>query len=344
MILSSDSLSLVPPYLLFVGDVADPLAAKTSNGIARWKPEWCVGQFRYPGCKVDLGLKDLSLEGGREQGARTLVLGTANRGGVISEKWRSTLHEALDLGYDIASGLHDRLHDDASLVRHAQETGGQLFDVRHATLNCPVGTGEPRSGKRMLTVGTDCSVGKMFSTLAIHREMLRRKMAADFVATGQTGIFISGCGASIDAMKSDFISGAVEALAPSHPDAGHWYLIEGQGSLFHPSYAGVSLGLLHGAQANCLILCHDPNRSHIRGLPGYPLPDIETCIKRNEEAAQLTSPLSRVVGLSINTSHLDEAAAIGYLQEVERKYGMPATDAYRFGAQKLVAAILDSSR
>ncbi len=338
--MNHEPLQIRPPYLLFIGDVKDTLAAKTSNGIARWRPEWCVGQFRYPGCEISLGLEDLSLREAYDRGARTLIIGVANPGGVMSEPWKETILEALEIGYDVASGLHDRLNDDPRLVARARERGRRLLDVRYATFKCPVGNGRKRSGKRMLTVGTDCSVGKMFTTLAIHRAMQARGIAADFVATGQTGIFISGKGASIDAVISDFISGVVEALAPDHPDPDHWYLIEGQGSLFHPSYAGVSLGLLHGAQADALILCHDPNRNHMRGLPHYPLPSLAECIRYNEQAARLTSPHARVVGISINTSHLGEADALAYLAAVEAENRLPTTDAYRFGADKLVEALL----
>ncbi len=339
---SHSVLELNTPYLLFVGDATDLQAAKTSNGIARWRPEWCIGQYRYPGCTIDLGLCDLSLEAARERGAKTLILGTANAGGVISPVWKQTLHEALELGYDIASGLHDRLQADPELVRRAAASGAQLHDVRYATPRCPVGTGAPRSGRRMLTIGTDCSVGKMFTTLSIEREMKQRGVAADFVATGQTGIFISGGGAAIDAVIADFISGTVEMLSPAHENPEHWDLIEGQGSLFHPAYAGVSLGLLHGAQADAMVLCHDPSRSHIRKLPGYPQPDIRDCIRRNEEAARLTNPRARVVACSLNTSLWDETEAREQIAAFEKAYGLPTTDAYRFGAEKLVNAVLES--
>ncbi len=333
-------MQVTPPYLLFVGDVADHLAAKTSNGIARWRPEWCVGQLRFPECKVDLGLPDLSLEAGLAAGARTLVLGVANRGGVMAPHWIEVIKEAIRLGYHVASGLHDRLGDHQELVELAAKFDRQLLDVRYAVIKCAVGNGKPRSGRRLLTVGTDCSVGKMFTTLAIERQMREMGIASDFVATGQTGIFISGRGASIDAIISDFISGAVEALSPAHEDPEHWDLIEGQGSLFHPSYAGVSLGLLHGAQADCLVMCHDPNRDHMRGVPEYPLVSLGECIRRNEEAGRLTNPRCTVVGISINTSHLAEAEARRYLAAVEAETGLPATDAYRFGATSLVNAAL----
>lgn len=335
-------LQLQTPYLLFVGDAPDLLAAKTSNGIARWRPEWCVGQHRYPECTIDLGLRDLSLKEARELGAKTLIIGIANAGGVMNPRWRQTLIEAIELGYDIASGLHDRLQTVPELVRLAEANGTKLHDVRYATPSCPVGTGKKRTGRRMLTVGTDCSVGKMFTTLAVEQEMKQRNVAASFVATGQTGIFISGRGASIDAVVADFISGTVELLAPANENPEHWDLIEGQGSLFHPSYAGVSLGLLHGAQADCLILCDAPGRSHMRNCKDYPQPEIRECIRRNEEAARLTNPNAKVVACSINTSQWSETQALEKLAAFEKEYGLPATDAYRFGAKKLADAILAS--
>jgi uncharacterized NAD-dependent epimerase/dehydratase family protein len=165
--------------------------------------------------------------------------------------------------------------------------------------------------------------------------MRARGLKADFRATGQTGIFIAGDGVSIDAVVSDFVSGAVEWLAPENePD--HWDLVEGQGSLFHASYAGVTLGLIHGAQPDALVMCHEPTRPHMRGLPHYKLPDLQTCIDANLAAARLTNPAVRCVGLSLNTSALDPAAAERTLREIELKYGLPAVDPLRTGVGKLV--------
>lgn len=327
------------PYLLFIGDATDPLLAKTSNGIARWRPEWCVGQYRYPGVPVDLGLPDFSLEEGREKGAETLVLGIANSGGVISPEWMKDILRALELGYHVASGLHDRLNSFPELVEAARKNGRNLYDVRHTEVHYPVGNGAPRSGKRLLTVGTDCSVGKMFTTLSIEREMKRRGVSCEFVATGQTGILISERGIAIDAVVSDFISGAVEYMSPSHPNPDHWYLIEGQGSLFHPSYAGVSTGLLHGAQADALVICHEPGRVHMRGLPNYPIVGMAECIRQNETVARLTSSEVRTIGFSLNTGKYSEQEAKDLLKRHEDEFGLPATDPFRFGAEKLVDAL-----
>jgi len=212
----------------------------------------------------------------------------------------------------------------------AKAKGRQIFDVRHPTGGVDVGTGAKRSGKRLLAVGTDCSVGKMYTTLALEKEMQERGMKADFRATGQTGIFIAGTGVSVDAVVADFISGAVEQLSPANDDD-HWDLIEGQGSLFHASFAGVSLGLLHGSQADALILCHEPGRAHIRGLPHYSLPDIADCIALNERTARLTNPDARVIAIACNTSAYDDDTARAVLGDLADRFGMPAVDPVRNG-------------
>ena len=323
------------PYLLFLGDAPDQLAAKTAQGVAHWRPEWCVGQLRLDGCKADLGLADMTLEEGLAAGANTLVIGVANRGGVFSEAWVSLLEQALLLGYDLAAGLHNRLTDVPVLKAAAAQHGRRLFDVRHPTREFAVATGKRRTGKRLLAVGTDCSVGKMYTALAIEKEMKGRGMKADFRATGQTGILIAGQGVSIDAVVADFISGAVEYLSPANDDD-HWDIIEGQGSLFHASFAGVSLGLLHGAQADALVLCHEPTRGHMRGLPGYPLPDLKVCMETNLAAARLTNPEARFVGIAVNTSQMDKTKVDGYLRGLEDDFGLPAVDPFATGVAPLI--------
>lgn len=322
------------PYLLFLGDAPDQLAAKTADGIAHWRKDGCVGQLRLEGCQADVGLTDLSLEQGREAGAKTLVIGVANRGGRFSQVWLEVLGQALEMGYDLAAGLHNRLVDVPVLAELAEKHGRQLWDVRHPTQELEVANGKPRSGKRLLAVGSDCSVGKMYTTLALEHELQRRGLKADFRATGQTGILIKGTGISIDAVVADFISGAVEWLSPDNePD--HWDLIEGQGSLFHASFAGVSMGLLHGAQADALVLCHEPTRRHMRGLPDYPLPDLKVCMDRNLEAARLTNPDARFTGITVNTAKLPEDEASAYLERLEDRFGLPAVDPVRHGVGSL---------
>ena len=331
-------MSIANPYLMFLGDAADQLAAKTANGVAKWRPEWCLGQLRFDGCKADVGLPDMTLEEGAAAGAKTLVVGVVNQGGYLPDTWVSSLETALDLGMDIASGLHMRLTDLPGVAAKAEKLGRTLYDARHPTRDFATGKGHKRSGKRLLTVGTDVSVGKMFTSLAIEKEMKARGMKATFRATGQTGIFIAGDGVSVDAVVADFISGATEWLTPDNDDD-HWDVVEGQGSLFHAAYAGVTLGLLHGAQPDAIVLCHEPTRPHMRGTPTVPMPDLQAVIDANIRAGQLTNPDIRCVGVSVNTSALSDGEADKLLQELEAKLGLPCVDAFRHGAARLVDAI-----
>tara|TARA_R100000005_G_C5001955_1_gene209357 strand:- start:1497 stop:2498 length:1002 start_codon:yes stop_codon:yes gene_type:complete len=323
------------PYLMFLGDVADQLAAKTAKGIVDWRPDWCLGQMKLEGCKADLGIPDMGIREAVENGARTMIVGIVNSGGFLPEHWISAIVEALDAGMDVASGLHIRLGSIPELKAAAERNGRTLFDVRHPTQTIPTGKGTPRSGKRLLAVGTDCSIGKMYTALALEKEMLARGMKADFRATGQTGIFIAGSGISVDAVVADFISGAVEMLSPAN-DADHWDLIEGQGSLFHASYAGVSLGLLHGAQADALILCHEPTRTHMRGLPHMPIPGLKECMELNLTLARLTNKKAAFYGVAINSSGLKEGEREEYLAKIEKELGLPTVDPFRDGTARIV--------
>ena len=331
-------MSIANPYLMFLGDAADQLAAKTANGVAKWRPEWCIGQFRLEGCKADVGLPDMNLEEAAEAGAKSLIVGVVNQGGYLPDSWVSSLDKALDLGMDIASGLHMRLTDLPGIAEKAEKLGRTLYDARHPTRDFATGKGHKRSGKRLLTVGTDVSVGKMFTSLAIEKEMKARGIKATFRATGQTGIFIAGDGVSVDAVVADFISGATEWLTPDNDD-NHWDIVEGQGSLFHAAYAGVTLGLLHGAQPDAIVLCHEPTRPHMRGTPTVPMPDLQAVIDANISSGRLTNPDIRCIGVSVNTSALSDGEADKLLQELESKLGLPCVDAFRHGAARLVDAI-----
>ncbi len=252
----------------------DALAAKVAQGIKDWRPEYAVGQFRMEGCKADMGLPDMDLAEAKAAGCKTLVIGVANRGGIISPAWKKVLVAALEEGFDLASGLHNLLRDEPDLVAVAQACGRSLHDVRVPSVAYPIANGVKRTGKRMLAVGTDCSVGKMYTALCVEREMRERGLKASFRATGQTGILITGDGVPLDAVIADFMAGSVEWLTPDN-EADHWDLIEGQGSLFHVSYSGVTMALIHGGQPDALVLCHEPVRQHMRGLPGYALPSLE---------------------------------------------------------------------
>ena len=328
-------MALTTPYLMFLGDAPDQLAAKTASGVVYWRPEICLGQLKLDGCNADLGLADMTLEEAADAGCKTLVVGVANRGGLISELWIETIVRAIELGMNVASGLHHKIADVREIAAAAERHDAELTDARHPTRSFAVASGKKRAGRRLLSVGTDCSVGKMYAALAIEREMKARGMKATFRATGQTGIFIVGEGVSVDAVVADFISGATEWLCPEN-DADHWDVIEGQGSLFHASYAGVSMGLLHGAQADTLIMCHEPTRTHMRGLPDYPLPDLGACIRANEEAARLTNPDAVCVGIAVNTHALAPNEAELFLKKTEDQHGLPTVDPVTTGVAPIV--------
>jgi uncharacterized NAD-dependent epimerase/dehydratase family protein len=267
-----------------------------------------------------------------------LVIGVANRGGVISQAWKDVLIQALNMGFDIASGLHNLLSDEADLVEAARANGRQLHDVRIPSVAYPIADGVKRSGKRCLAVGTDCSIGKMYTSLAVDAEMRKRGLKSTFRPTGQTGILITGSGVPLDAVVADFMAGAVEYLTPDNDDD-HWDHIEGQGSLFHASYSGVTLALIHGGQPDALILAHEPTRTHMRGLPHYGLPSLETLRDTALLLARVVNPACEVVGISVNTQHLNEADAIKCLTDIEARMGLPTVDPFRHGAGRLVDAL-----
>ncbi len=326
------------PYLLFLGDAPDPLAAKVAQGIRDWRPELAVGQYRLAGCQADMGLPDMTLAEAVAAGARTLVVGVANRGGIISPAWITILVEAMEHGLDLASGLHNLLRDEPELLAVAMAKGRKLHDVRVPEVKYPIANGIRRSGKRCLAVGTDCSIGKMYTALALDREMRARGLKSTFRATGQTGILITGDGVPLDAVVADFMAGAIEWLTPDN-DPDHWDLIEGQGSLFHPSYSGVTLALIHGGQPDALILCHEPTRSHMRGLPGYALPSLEALRDLALTMARIVNPEVVVAGVSINTAALSGGEALACLAEAEDRMGLPAVDPFRTGVGRLVDAL-----
>jgi len=326
------------PYLLFLGDAPDQLAAKVAQGIKDWRPENAVGQFRMEGCKADVGLGDMTFAEAQAAGAKTMVIGVANRGGHISQAWKAVLIEALAAGFDLASGLHNLLRDEADLVEAAEKYGRTLHDVRVPTVEYPIATGVKRTGKRVLAVGTDCSVGKMYTALALDEALRAKGIKSTFRATGQTGILITGDGVPLDAVVADFMAGSVEYLTPDN-DPDHWDVIEGQGSLFHVSYSGVTLALVHGGQPDALIISHEPTREHMRGLPTYTVPDMAAIRDVALTLARVANPACQVVGISVNTQHMTEEEAVAYLAKVEAEMGLPAVDPFRHGADRLADAL-----
>ena len=326
------------PFLLYLGHSTDSVGIKTSRGLATFRPDDCVGEFRHDDCPLTLGLPRLTMEEAAARGARTLVLGIAHAGGAMAPALIEDAHAALAAGLNVASGLHHRLRDVPSLVTLAKTRGLELIDVRDPPKGLRVGNGSYRAGRRLLTVGTDCSVGKMYASIAVAEGLKARGLGADFRATGQTGILIAGAGVPVDAVVADFISGAIEQLAPARHDGG-WDVIEGQGSLFHPSFAGVSTGLLHGAQPEAIVLCHDPARAEMRGLPGRRLPDLDECLAMNLQVARLTSPQVYAAGVCLNTVSMDEGPARALCRRVEDMLGLPSTDPHRFGVEPILSLI-----
>ena len=324
------------PYLVLIGDIIDPLDGKTGCGLVEWRREACVGQVRFSGDALDLGLPDMDPAGAAAAGARTMILGGAPFGGRLPRSWLGAIEQALAAGLNVASGLHDRLAANPALRALAERHGGRLIDVRDAgVLDIPVATGRRRSGRRVLTVGLDCAIGKKFTALSLTRDLRARGIDATFRATGQTGIMISGGGIAIDAVIADFIAGAAEQLSPdAHPD--HWDVIEGQGSIFHPAYAGVSLGLLHGSQPDAIVLCHQDSRTHVDGYPDVAVADIETGIARHIEFARVTNPDVRCIGISLQTRHLPLDAALRSIERMAARTGLACVDPALTGTGALI--------
>ena len=322
---------LPQPYLLFLGDTTEPGYAKTAFGLRDWAGERCVGEYAIAGATVSTGLPELTPEQAAAAGAKAIVIGVANAGGFIPPAWWPALVQAMEAGLDIVSGMHARLRDIPVLREAAERLGRRLIDVREPPAGIPVASGAPRSGKRLLAVGTDCALGKKYTALALARAFVARGVDATFRATGQTGILIAGGGVPMDAVVADFAAGAAEMLSPdAAPD--HWDVIEGQGSLFHPAYAGVSLALLHGSQPDVIVVCHEPGRERVLGHPGYRVPSIEDTIDLALRLGVRTNPRIRCGGVSLNTSRLDEAAAQRVIAAESQRLGLPVADPMRGGA------------
>lgn len=328
--------SLLPPYLLFTGSETSPVYAKTAAGLAHWRRELCLGQLRLEGGTVDLGLPHHDIRSASEAGAKTLVIGTAPVGGRLPEEWVDLLVEALHSGMDIAAGLHQRLNEVEQLVDAARSSGRRLIDVRVPPAGIPVGTGRKRSGQRLLTVGTDCALGKKYTALALTEEMAGRGWNADFRATGQTGIMIAGSGIPMDAVVADFLSGAAELLSPDAP-TDHWDVIEGQGALHHPGFGAVSMGLLLGSQPDAFVVCTEAGRTHVKGWPDYPLPSLHDVIDLTTTVGSRVNPAISCAGISVNTSRMaTEADRLRYLADLSAQHGLPAVDPLLTGVGPIV--------
>jgi uncharacterized NAD-dependent epimerase/dehydratase family protein len=332
---------LPQPYLLFLGDTTERGYAKTAFGLRDWAGDKCVGELACEGASVTTGLPALTPQEAVAAGARAMLIGVANGGGIIPDSWMPALIAALEAGLDLIGGMHMRLAEIPALAEAARRHGRRLHDVRTPPPSIPVGNGRKRSGKRLLTVGTDCALGKKYTALALASAFVARGVDAEFRATGQTGIMIAGAGVPLDSVVCDFTAGAAEALSPdAAPD--HWDVIEGQGSLMHPAYAGVSLGLLHGSQPDVIVVCHEPGRSQVLGAPGYALPSIDETIEINLLLGRRTNPAIRCGGIAYNSSAMDEAQALEMMARDSERFGLPVADPIRGGPlfDKLVANCL----
>lgn len=329
-----EKIQLKTPYALFVGTEGRAEYAKTAAGLVQWRPELCVGQVRLSADALDLGLPDMDIAAAKQAGVGSLVLGTATVGGVVPGEWVGTLVEAAAAGLDVVAGLHSRLSDIPELAE-AAASGGRLVDVRVPPANLPVGTGKKRSGKRLLTVGTDCALGKKYTALQLERDMRAAGFNVDFRASGQTGIMIAGAGIPIDAVVADFLSGAAEVLSPAS-DSDHWDVIEGQGGLFHPAYAAVTHGLLVGSQPDAFVVCHQAGRIHISEFEQFEVPTIQAVIDRTVDIGKQVNSAIRCIGIAVNTADLDASEREEYLADLSKKHGLPCTDPLVYGTASLI--------
>jgi len=338
---SNSSVLFPAPYLIYLGDETREDNCKTGFGIAEWATRNCIGQFRKSDNTVSIGLADMTLDQAVKAGAKSLVIGIAGLGGKISASWQADLLQAASLGLTIVSGAHEKLAQLDGLTEAANRSGASLVEIRNSKARYPVATGEKRPGKRLLSVGTDCALGKKYTALSIAREMKNRGLDCTFRATGQTGIMIAGSGIAIDAIVSDFVAGAAEALSPSANEL-HWDVIEGQGSLLHPGYAAVTLGLLHGSQPDELILCHDPRRIYNLDSPHIKIPPLNEITDLYLGLGRLTNPNVQCRAISLNTRGMREEHRAQAIAKVAEETGLMVFDPVSTGVSKFVDA-LDAS-
>ncbi len=341
-------------YLILAEGLLGPETSKTANSAIRYLPERIVGVL--DSTKAGRTVQSVLGFGGELPvvgsvadaapfGPTALLIGIAPTGGQLPESWRPILDAAISAGLDIVSGLHFHLADDARLAAMAAEKEVKLVDLRRAPADLPVATGRARliDAFSVLTVGTDCNIGKMTAALQIRDGLRDRGVKVGFAATGQTGILIEGRGIAVDAVKADFIAGAAERLVLEAAEGNDVVLVEGQGSLVHPGYSGVTLGLLHGSMPAAMILCHQPSRKCVYGGNGayswMPLPTLPEAIQIYENAIGPLRP-AKVIGISLNSYDLSDAAARAAVERAQDETGLPATDTVRFGAEVLVEAII----
>jgi uncharacterized NAD-dependent epimerase/dehydratase family protein len=270
------------------------------------------------------------------------LVGVATQGGRFPAAWRELLKSCIGKGLHVENGLHEFLADDPELVELAARHGVELRDLRRppADLNVPTGSNLELPVRTVLTVGSECAIGKMTVSLELEREARSRGLAAEFVPTGQTGIAIAGWGIAVDAVVSDFLAGAAERLLEEgHTRGGELLLVEGQGSLIHPAYSGVTLGLIHGSAPHLFVLCHLAGQTEVEGYPGHPIPSLAELVELHERIALPARP-AKVAAVALNTRLLDEGQARAAISAAEAETGLPADDPVRFGPGRLLDAVL----
>ncbi|MEH6588694.1 MAG: DUF1611 domain-containing protein [Halioglobus sp.] len=329
------TLQFPSPCLIYLGDVQEEDNCKTGFGMADWAPERCLGQMRRNSTTVSVGLNDMTIDQAIAAGAKSMVIGIAGVGGKIAPQWREDLLAGAAAGLTLVSGGHEKLDQVPGLADTAARAGGQLVEVRDPALRFAVATGSKRSGRRLLTVGTDCALGKKYTALSIASEMQKRGIPADFRATGQTGIMIAGGGIPIDSIVSDFVAGAAEALSPD-AEPNHWDVIEGQGSLLHPGYAAVTLGLLHGSQPDEIVLCHDPRRTHNLDSPQVEIPSLPEVIALYLSLGKLTNANIRCSAISLNTKGMSAEAREQAIAQTRAETGLIVFDPVTTGTDELI--------
>ena len=330
--------------ILAEGRSADPHYGKTARGVMRYRPEHVVALLdstRAEGDTEDGFPVVRSVDEALQYEPTSALVGVATQGGRFPPAWRELLKETIRAGLDVENGLHEFISEDDELVALAREHGVALRDLRKAPpgLNVPTGANLTHGATVVLTVGSDCAIGKMTVSLELDREARRRGTKSEFVPTGQTGIAIAGWGISVDAVVADFIAGATERLVLEGVDrGGELLLVEGQGSLLHPYYSGVTLGLIHGAAPHGYILCHKAGERFVEEDERFPIPPLSELADLHRRMSLLARP-AEVAGIALNTRDLDETAALRAVEETEAETGLPATDPVRFGAGKLVDSI-----
>ena len=329
--------------ILAEGRSADPHYGKTARGVMRYRPDDVVALLdsERPG-ETEGGFPVVGTVADALQYAPTVALvGVATQGGRFPPAWRELLKEAIAAGLDVENGLHEFLSDDAELTALAKEHGVELRDLRKAPpgLNVPTGANLSHPATTILTVGSDCAIGKMTVSLELDREARRRGLRSEFVPTGQTGIAIAGWGISVDAVVSDFIAGAAEQLVLEGVERGGEVLfVEGQGSVLHPAYSGVTMGLIHGSAPHGFVLCHKAGERFVDENERFPIPPLSELAQLHRRLSLLARPAD-VHAIALNTRDLDEPAALAAIEEAEAETGLPADDPVRFGAAKLVDAL-----